>query len=79
MESIFMNTEKSNTSKPREFNLNLSDSQNKYVPFQNFSENSKRNNKLKIIAPTWNDEFELSDGFYFVSDFKDYIPQIIKK
>ena len=25
--------------------------------------NSIKSNKLKIIAPTWNDEFELSDGF----------------
>ena len=29
-----------------------------------------KNNKLKIIAPTCNDEFELSDGFYFVSDIE---------
>ena len=26
------------------------------------------NNKLKIIGPTWNDEFELPDGSYSVSD-----------
>ena len=26
-----------------------------------------RNNKLKIIATTWNDEFELPDGSYSVS------------
>ena len=25
-----------------------------------------KNNKLKIIAPTWNGEFELPDGFYSV-------------
>ena len=25
--------------------------------------NSIKSNKLKIIAPTWNDEFELSDDF----------------
>ena len=29
-----------------------------------------RNNKLKIIALTWNDEFELPDGFYCVSDIQ---------
>ena len=28
-----------------------------------------KNNKLKIIAPTWNDEFELLDGSYSVSFF----------
>ena len=36
-------------------------------------------NKLKIIAPEWNDEFELPDGFYSVSDIQDYIECIIKK
>ena len=30
------------------------------------------NNKLEIIAPTWNDKFELPDGFYSVSDIQDY-------
>ena len=33
----------------------------------------------KIIAPTWNDEFELPDGSYSVSYFQDYIWFIIKK
>ena len=35
-------------------------------------------NKLKIIAPTLNDEFELLDGFYSVSDIQDYVEYIIK-
>ena len=38
-----------------------------------------KNNKLKIIAPTWNDEFELLDGSYSLSDIQDYIEYIIKK
>ena len=38
-----------------------------------------KNNKLTIIAPTWNNEFELPDGFYSVSDIQDYIKYIIKK
>ena len=38
-----------------------------------------KNNKLKIIAPTRNDEFELPDGSYSVSDIQDYIKYIIKK
>ena len=37
------------------------------------------NNKLKIIAPTWNDEFELPDSFYSVLDIQDYIEFIIKR
>ena len=38
-----------------------------------------KNNKLKLIAPTWNDEFELPDGSYSVSVIQDYIKYIIKK
>ena len=38
-----------------------------------------KNNKLKIIAPIWNDEFELPDGSYSVSHIQDYIKYIIKK
>ena len=37
------------------------------------------NNKLKIIAPTWNDEFDLSDGSYSVSDIQNNIKYIIRK
>ena len=38
-----------------------------------------KNNKLKIIALTSNDEFELPDGSYSVSDIQDYIEFIINK
>ena len=38
-----------------------------------------KNNKLKIIPPKWNDEFELPDGSCSVSDIQDYIEFIIKK
>ena len=37
-----------------------------------------KNSKLKIIAPTWNDEFVLPDGSYFVPDIQDYIEYLIK-
>ena len=37
------------------------------------------NNKIKISAPTWNDEFNLPDGSYSVSDIQDYFKYIIKK
>ena len=36
------------------------------------------NKKLEIIAPTGNDQFELADDSYSVSDIKDYIAYIIK-
>ena len=38
-----------------------------------------KSNKLKAIASTWNDEFELSNGSYSVWYFQDYIKYIIKK
>ena len=37
------------------------------------------NNKFKIFAPTWNDEFNLPDGSYSVSDIQDYFEYIMKK
>ena len=36
-------------------------------------------NKLKIIAPTWNEEFKLPNGSYYVSDLQDCIEYCIKK
>ena len=37
------------------------------------------NNKFKICAPTWNDEFTLPIEFYSVSDIQYYFEYIIKK
>ena len=37
------------------------------------------NNKFKIHVPTWNDEFNLPEGSYSVSDIQDYFEYIIKK
>ena len=36
-----------------------------------------KNNKFKISAPTWNEESELPDGSYSVSDIQD-IQDILK-
>ena len=38
-----------------------------------------KNLKLKIKAPTWNDEFELRDGSYSEADIQDYIEHTMKK
>ena len=78
-----MNTENSKTNEPHKFVINLSQridlrSLDKHVPLQNLSiyytykniRKQYKNNKLKIIAPIWNDEFELLDGSYSVSDIK---------
>ena len=37
------------------------------------------NNKFKISAPTWNDQFELPEGSYSISDIQDYFEYILKK
>ena len=68
METIFMNMENSKIDEPHKFVLNLSQRldlkrSNKHVALQNLSihytwKNIKqqyKNNKLKIIAPMWND------------------------
>ena len=38
-----------------------------------------KDNKLKITASTWNDEFELSDGSYSVLYIQDDIEHTIKR
>ena len=72
-----MNTENSKTIEQHKFVLNLSQRldlkrSNKHVFLENVSiyltwksiRQQYKNNKLKIIAPMWNDEFELLDGSY---------------
>ena len=59
----------------------------KIIPLSNLSiyytwkniKSSYNNNKFKISAPTWNDEFELPDGSYSISDIQDYFEYILKK
>ena len=84
--------ENNKTNEPHKFVLNLSErldvrSSNKHIALQNLpiyymwknTRKQYKNNKLKIIAPTWSDEFELPDSFYSVSDIQDYIEYIIKE
>ena len=81
-----MNTENSKANEPHKFVVNLPQrldlrSSSKHVVLQNLSiyytwkniRKQFKNNKLKTIVPTWNDEFELPDGSYSVSDIQDYI------
>ena len=83
MDTIFMNSETSKTSKPHVLILNLTDKINlrrgeKMISLSHLSiyytwkniKKSYSNNKFKISAPTWNDEFELSDGSYSISDIQ---------
>ena len=40
---------------------------------------SYNNNKFKISAPAWNEEFTLPGGSYSISDIQDYFEYILKK
>ena len=53
-------------------NLNI------YYTWKNIK-SSYNNNKFKTSAPTWNDEFELPEGSYSISDIQDYFEYILKK
>ena len=37
------------------------------------------NKKIKISSPIWNDQFDLPNGSYSITDIQDYIEYIIKK
>ena len=87
-----MNMENTKTNETHKFVLNLSQrldlwSSNKYVALENVSiiytwkniRKQYKNNKLKIIALAWNDEFELPDGSYSISDVQDIILNISLK
>ena len=87
-----MDSKNSVTSDPDRLLLKLTDKINlkrsgKYIALSNLSiyytwKNIKtlyRNNKLKISAPTWNEEFELPDWSYSVSDIQDYFEYVFKK
>ena len=92
MGTIFMNSEKSKTSKSHVLILKLTDNSDirrgeKIIALSNLIiyyawkniKSSYNNNKFKISAPTWNDKFELPDGSYSVSDIQDYFEYILKK
>ena len=49
-----------------------------YYTWENIK-SSYNNNKFKISVPTWNDEFELLNGSYSISDIQDYFENIFRK
>ena len=80
-----MNSENSKTSEPHILKLKLTDKldltlDKKVFALSNLSiyytwnniKSSYNNNKFKISAPTWNEEFTLPDGSYSISDIQDY-------
>ena len=71
-----MNSENSKTSDSHRLLINLSGKTNlkrsdKYIALSNLWKNIKKsykNNTYETSAPTWNEEFELPDESYAVSD-----------
>ena len=76
MDTIFVNSENSKTSKPHVLILKLTNKSDlrigkKITALSNLSiyytrkniKSSYNNNKFNISAPTWNDKFELPDVF----------------
>ena len=90
MDPIFMNSENSRTSEYHvlvlKHKLDLKRG-HKTVALSNLSiyytwkniKSSYNNNKFKITAPTWNEEFEIPDGSYSILDIQDYFEYILKK
>ena len=92
MDTIFTNSENSKNSELQILILKLTNTLDlrigeKVIALSNLSiyytwKNIKRsynNNKFKLSAPTWNDELELPDGSYSVSDIQNYFVYIFKK
>ena len=87
-----MNTKNSKTNESHRFKYDLIDKLGLKNPNKNMAlgslsiyytwKNAKstyNNNKFKISAPTWNEEFDLLDGSYNKPEIQDYIEYIIKK
>ena len=86
-----MNSKNIKTSDPhrlllnRTYKINLR--KHKYIVLPNLSiyytwkniKKSYKSNKYKISAPAWNEEFEVPDGSYFISDIQDYFEYVLKK
>ena len=92
MNTIFLNSENTRTSEyyvlvyklPDKFDLRRDQnsialsSLSIYYTWKNIK-SSCNSNKFKISAPTWEDEFQLPDGSYLISDVQDYFEYILKR
>ena len=92
MDTIFMNSENSKTSEYHILVLKITDKLDlrrgqKTVALSNLSiyytwknvKSSYNNNKFRISAPTWREEFELPDGSYSISEIQGYFEYVLKK
>ena len=79
-----MNTENSRANEPHRFRLSLVEKLNLKDPNENTAlanlsiyytwkniNSAYNNNKFKISAPIWNDEFDLPDGSYSIADIQN--------
>ena len=86
-----MNSENSKTNESNKFSYEFTDKLNLKKPNKNIAlanlsiyytskiiKSTYNNNKLKISAPSWNDEFDLRDRSYAISDIQDYFEYVIK-
>ena len=85
MNTMFMDSENSKTCDLHRLLLNLTDKidlmrKDKYIslsslriyyPWKNIKMSYKKN-KFKISASTWNEQFELTDGWHSMSDIQDH-------
>ena len=89
MDTMFMNSENSKTSKLHALILKLTNEldlrfDETIIALSNLTiyytckkiKSSYNNNKFKISALTWNDRLELPDVSYSVSDIQDYFEYI---
>ena len=74
MDTIFMNSNNSQTSKPHVSILKFTDKLD--LRRGENRKSSYNNNKFKVSAPTWNYKFELPDGSYSISDIQDHFEYI---
>ena len=92
MDTIFMNSKNSKISDHHRLSLDIPHKinlkrKNKYVALLNLSiyytwkiiKKSHKNTKFKISALTQNEEFELPDGSYSVSNIQDCFGYFLKK
>ena len=90
--TIFMYSENSKTSDRHRLSLNLTDKidlgqKDKYIALLNLSiyytwrniKKSYKSNKFKTSAPTQNEEFEVLDRSYSISDIQDYFEHILNR
>ena len=93
MDTTFMNSENSETSEPHVLILKLADKLDLtggeknfalpnlsiYYTWKNIKKISCNNNKFNKSAPAWNENFELPDGSYSISDIQYHFEYILKK